>query len=175
MLYANIVHNNSPYNGVIFAEGAGSRMMMYCIFHNNQNNLFYLNLGSLEVSNSFIDHSGSFSTKSSISTSNNNSLIIIVTYQLQFFNSLHCNADIPLQQRTTEKSPMNTHEKTPMNTHEETPMSNKSSTNTLRVIFVSLSIMVLLICFVYILGLIINSKQESSNLSCSKSEIPETI
>jgi len=42
MSYANIVHNNSPSQyGVVFTWGAGSRkMMMNCIFKNNQNRLF---------------------------------------------------------------------------------------------------------------------------------------
>jgi len=97
MSYANIVHNNSPNSGVVYVNGAGSRKLMYCIFHNNQNTLFCVWGGSLEVSNSFIDHSSSsFSRSSSVSTSNNNSFTNSITYQLRFFNSLHCNADIPL-------------------------------------------------------------------------------
>jgi len=55
MSYANIVHNNSPSIGVVYAWGVGSRKMMYCIFQNNQNTLFNLESGSLEVSHSFID------------------------------------------------------------------------------------------------------------------------
>jgi len=69
---------------------------MICIFQKNQNTLFNLAQGSLEVSHSFIDHSGSFSTYTGVSTSNNNTFTNRNTYQLQFFNSLHCNADIPL-------------------------------------------------------------------------------
>ena len=74
MSYANIVHNNSPSQyGVVYVYGAGSRKMMYCIFKNNQNYLFCVWEGSLEVSHSFIDHSGSsFSTSIVVSTSNNN-------------------------------------------------------------------------------------------------------
>ena len=73
MSYANIVHNNSPSQyGVVFVNGAGSKMMMYCIFKNNQNTLFCVNQGSLEVSHSFIDHSGTLSY-GAVSTSNYNS------------------------------------------------------------------------------------------------------
>jgi len=105
MSYANIVHNNSPSQyGVVFVSGAGSRKMMYCIFKNNQNTLFYIDSGSLEVSHSFIDHSGSFSTSTAVSTSNNNSFTNAITYQLQFFDDLHCNADIPLIQRSLEET-----------------------------------------------------------------------
>jgi len=97
MSYANIVHNNCPSSnyGVVEVSGEGSRKMMYCIFKNNQNTPFCVNQGSLEVSHSFIDHSGSFSTSTAVSTSNNNSFTNTITYQLQFFNSLLCNADIP--------------------------------------------------------------------------------
>jgi len=103
MSYANIVHNNSPSLGVVYVFGAYPEMI-YCIFKNNQNTLFCVNQGSLEVSHSFIDHSGSFSIYTAVSTSNNNSLTNAITYQLQFFNSIHCNADIPLIQRSLEET-----------------------------------------------------------------------
>jgi len=97
MSYANIVHNNSPSQyGVVYVNGAGARKMMYCIFKNNQNTLFCVWSGSIEVYHSFISHSASFSTSTEVSTSNNNSFTNTITYQLQFFNSLHCNADIPI-------------------------------------------------------------------------------
>jgi len=127
MSYANIVHNNSPSNGVVFVDGAGSRKMMYCIFKNNQNTLFCVNQGSLEVSHSFISHSGSFSIYTIVSTSNNNSFTNTITYQLQFFNSLHCNADIPLFtspstiEQTPLDSPQPTLEMTEINTPNLTP------------------------------------------------------
>jgi len=105
--YANIVHNNSPsWFGVVYVEGEGSINMMYCIFQNNQDSLFCVKSGSLEVSHSFIDHYGSFSTSTAVSTNINNSFTSIITYQIQFFNSLHCNTDIPLPQRTTYESTM---------------------------------------------------------------------
>ena len=97
MSYANIIHNHSPSWGVVYVSGVGSIKMMYFIFQNNQNYLFCIRDGSFEVSHSFIDHSGSsFSTSTAVSTSNNNSFTYRTTYQLYFFNSLHCNADIPL-------------------------------------------------------------------------------
>jgi len=100
MSYANIVHNNSPSQyGVVFAYEASPKMI-YCIFCYNRNTLFCVYSGSLEVSHSFIGHSGKFSVSTAVSTSNNNTLINRITYQLQFFHSLHCNADIPLLQRS---------------------------------------------------------------------------
>jgi len=98
MSYANIVQNNSPVNyGVIYVFGEGSRKMMYCIFHNNQNFLFCAFGGSLEVSHSFIEHSSSsLSTSTPLSPSTNNSFTIRMTFQIQFFNSHHCNADLPV-------------------------------------------------------------------------------
>ena len=120
MSYANIVHNNSPSYGVVYVEGAGSRMMMYCIFKSNQNYLFCVRGGSLGVSHSFIDHSTSFSTSTAVSISNNNSFTNTITYQLQFFNSLHCNADIPLLQRSVEETIRRTNEETIRMTYEKT-------------------------------------------------------
>ena len=121
MSYANIVHNNSPSQyGVVYVNGAGSRKMMYCIFHNNQNYLFCVYLGSLEVTHSYIDHSGSFSTSTALSTSNNNSFTNRITYQLQFFNSIHCNADIPLIQSSLEETIKRTNEETLIMTYKRT-------------------------------------------------------
>jgi len=120
MSYANIVHNNSPSLGLVTVNGGGIRKMMYCIFHNNQNNLFCVWGGSLEVSHSFIDHSGSFSTFTAVSTANNNSFNSRITYQLIFFNSLHCPTDIPPPKRTLEKSPIRSLGETIRRTNEET-------------------------------------------------------
>jgi len=118
MLYANIVHNNSPYSGVVYVYGEGSSKMMNCIFHYNQNTLFHVRSGSLEVSHSFIDHSGSFSTFTAVLTSTNNSFTNRITYQLQFFKSYYCNAQLPVP----VPSPMRTvfEMQTPMRSIEET-------------------------------------------------------
>jgi len=140
MSYANIVHNNSPSSReVVLVNGAGSRMMMYCIFKNNQNNLFCVYEGSLEVSHSFIDHSASSFSDGAVSTSNNNSFTNTITYQLQFFNSIHCNAEIPIEQRSLQETIRRTNEETmrmtykrtfdqtirvtPINTPEDTPLN----------------------------------------------------
>jgi len=127
MSYSNIVHNNSPsHYGVVSIGQSGSRKMMYCILHDNQNTLFCVLGGSLEVSHSFISHSGVFSASTAVSTTNN-SLTYRITYQIQFFNSLHCIADIPLSTplRTIEKtpydSPQPTIEMTKINTPHLTP------------------------------------------------------
>jgi len=126
MSYSNIVHNNCPnaYNGVVFVEGAGSRKMMYSIFLNNQNTLFCVYEGSLEVSHSFIYHSASFSTRTAVSTSNNNSFTNTITYQLQFFESYYCNVELPVpvpsQMSTPTFAPTKTFEKSPIRSLEET-------------------------------------------------------
>ena len=97
MSYASIVHNNSPSTyGVIYVAGTGTTRLMNCIFQNNQNYLFCVYSGNLAVSHSFIYHPTSFSTRTSVSTSTNNTFTNAMTYQIQYFNSLHCNADIPL-------------------------------------------------------------------------------
>jgi len=115
MCNANIVHCNSPSSGggVVYVSSAGFRKMMYCIFQNNQNHLFCVLDGSLEVSHSFIDHSSSsIYSSTAVSTATNNSFTKKQTYPIQFFHSHYCNADIPLPQRTIEKSPNRSFEKT---------------------------------------------------------------
>ena len=130
MSYANIVHNNSPSWGVVYVSGGGSTNMLYCIFQNNQNCLFCVNDGSLEVSHSFIDHTGSFSTRTAVSTSTNNSFTHRITYQLHFFNSHHCHADMPLPYRTPDQTlaPTNTLEETPIKTLDGSPMNTVKET-----------------------------------------------
>ena len=110
--------------------------MMYCIFQNNQIRLFCVDGVSLEVSHSYIEHSSlSFYTGTPVTTSNKNSFTNRMTYELQFFDSVHCSTDSPA--RTLKKSPMstledpliNTPEKTtPINTPEETPMKTLEET-----------------------------------------------
>jgi len=125
MSYANIVHNNSPSLGVVSVSGAGLRMM-YCMFQNNQNTLFRLYSGSLEVSHSFIDHSGSFSTSIAVSTSTNNSFTKKITYQLPFFKSHYCNAQLPVPVPSPMRSffemqtPVISSEKSPIRSLQET-------------------------------------------------------
>jgi len=132
MSYANIVHNNSPSNGVVFING-GSPKMNYCIFKNNQNILFCVWSGTLEVSHCFIYHSSSFSSSTTVSTERNNSFTYILTYQIQFFGSLYCNADMPLIDRTamnyTFETPIKTPYETPMNTPQETIMNTLHETH----------------------------------------------
>jgi len=103
MLFVNIINNNSPAHGVIHFD-KGSMKFHYCIFYKNQNILLNLYIGSLELSHCFISHEGSFSIGTATFSSNNNSLTFIMTYQIQFFNSHHCNADIPLLQRSMERT-----------------------------------------------------------------------
>jgi len=122
--YANIVYNNSPFHGVVHTNGGGERKMKYCIFQNNQNNLFSVREGSLEVSHSFIDHAeSSFSISIPLSTINN-SMTHWMTFQIQFFNSHHCNADMPLIDttpfQTFKKSEMGSIEESIRRTHKET-------------------------------------------------------
>ena len=142
---ANIVHNNSPSSsfGVVRAH-FNPPIMKYCIFQDNQNTLFSVSSGSLVISDSFLNHSGIFSTLTSVSTAINNSFTKTMTYQMQFFKSIYCNAELPLPERTLGQSPMNTvketlmntvketlmntHEETPMNTHEETLMKTVQET-----------------------------------------------
>jgi len=91
MSYANIVYNNSPTQGIICAYGGQSlKLLMYCIFQKNQNYLFSVDYGSLEVSHSFIDHSSSFSTSKAVSTESNNSFIMTQTFLIYHSGELMC-------------------------------------------------------------------------------------
>jgi len=94
MSYSNTIHNSSPYLGIIYIKGEGTKMMMYIITKNNNDYLFNVSSGSLELSHSFICHSTHFSKSITIPTANN-SFEYIETYQIHFFSSLHCHADIP--------------------------------------------------------------------------------
>jgi len=100
MSFSNLVHNNSPSRGIVYSTG-GSPKMEYCIFSNNQNHIFCVLSGSLEVSHSFIDHSSSsISSGLAVTTVMDNSLTMTFTYQIQFFNSLYCYTDItPIGQK----------------------------------------------------------------------------
>lgn len=119
MYYTNIVHNNSPSLGVVYGDGAGQKKLMYCIFQNNQNYLFYINSGFIEVSHSIIDHLSSlFSTNIAVTTEENNSFFKSSTYQMKFFNSLFCNIDNP--DRTTDPYLMGSLSETISRTNEVT-------------------------------------------------------
>lgn len=113
--FTNIVHNNSPSYGVVLTYDTGIKIMMYCIFHKNRDTLFSVEYGLLQVIHSFIDHSSQFSIYSSLDTATNNSFISKTTYEIQFFNSYHCNAEIPLPQRTNQV----THKETMPRTYED--------------------------------------------------------
>jgi len=125
--FSNIIHNNSPDYGIVYVVGE-SLEMNYCIFHNNQNYLFVVDSGSLEVSHSFIDHSSSsFSSLASISTILNNSFTQRTTYQIHFFNSQYCNAEVQLStplstiEQTHKNSLQPTLEMTPIDSPQLTP------------------------------------------------------
>jgi len=105
MFFSNIVHNNSPSQSAIIKTYSESPKMDYCIFAYNQNTLFNVEAGSLTLSHCFISHQGVFSISTSVTTSNNNSIVNRPTYKIQFFNSQYCNTDIPLPDQTPERSP----------------------------------------------------------------------
>ena len=132
---ANIVHNNSPVDGVVYVTGGGTPKMMYCIFQNNQNYLFCVLAGSLDISHSLIDHSSlSFSTSITIITETNNTFGTTEPYQILFFNSHYCNADITFPVRTPDLTLIesmtfqNTLEATRINTPKESPMNTYKET-----------------------------------------------
>ena len=75
IIFANIIHNNSPdFRGVTHVDG-GTLMMQNCIFGNNQGTLLRIWTGYLQVSNSYISHSDKFSTLTPVQTSSNTFLL----------------------------------------------------------------------------------------------------
>jgi len=130
MSFTNIVHNNSPY--CVFADLDGVKKLMFCVFRNNSKYLFCVRGGSIEVSHSFIDHllssfSSIFTTSLPVSTKTNNSFSKSSTYQIEFFKSYYCNAQLP----APVPSPIETLfvMETPFKTVEESPMKSLEETN----------------------------------------------
>ena len=97
--FSNIVNNNSPSNYGIMCSKQGSPKIQYCIFSQNENTLFCIFSGSLEVSHSYIFHHSDFSTSMAVLTSNNNTFSYKQTYQIQFFKSHYCNADMSTESK----------------------------------------------------------------------------
>lgn len=87
------------------------------------------------------------------------------TYRNSPLNTL---GDTPMN--TLKETPMYTIEDTPLSTLQNTHINNNSSENPIRVILVSLSIIILIICLVYSFSLIQNINYENSNVSSSKSD-----
>jgi len=71
--------------------------------------------------------------------------------------------------KTFKETQLKTLNETSMNALESTPIENNFCANIIRIVIVSHLIIVLIIGFIYAIGLISNSKQESSNKSSSKS------
>ena len=120
MSFANIVHCNSPIYGVLFNRN-GDMKMEYCIFAMNENTLFYTQSGSIEISHSYLLHSGKLSTLAAVIMTNNNTQGAIPTYQIQYFQSELCNADQPLPERTPLISPDETPFQSPFDTPFQSP------------------------------------------------------
>jgi len=94
--FVNVLNNNSPSMGVIQNSG-GSPQMNYCIFDMNQNTLFYIYSGSLDISHSFIHHTGI------ISTGINNSFTKKQTYIIDFIGSKYCRGPKPTKEENNKE------------------------------------------------------------------------
>jgi len=85
----------------------------------NHNTLFYTDLGSINVSDSFIDHKEQMFDESPVLLEHNISFTFISTYRIQFYNSYHCNTDIHIEQ-SLYQSPKRTIEETIFSSQEKT-------------------------------------------------------
>jgi len=86
----NLISNNSPSrHGVIYVS-VGSVIFSHCIFFENQDTLFCLSVGVLEIKNSFISHSNNISTSNIVSIGLNNTLTKHNTYQISHYSTHNC-------------------------------------------------------------------------------------
>jgi len=141
----NIVHNYSPLDKGLVSIRNGNQKILFSIIQENHLILFNVYSGSLEIMNSFILHLGIFSTSIPVSTGYNNSLTKKATYQIQFFNSHYCNAEIP---------------------SEIIPKVSLVSPEVISLLFIIL----LIICIAYTYRFYGNSKQDVALISGIKTE-----
>jgi len=123
----NIIQNNSPSGHGVINNNVEMIQMKYCIIEKNQNPLFCVYSGSIEVSHSFISHSGyTFFTRTMVLTSNNNSIYTSITsatpqtYQLAFYNTYNCFAEHPKNENAPPRSCEQTYSATSDQTVDET-------------------------------------------------------
>jgi len=116
--FINIVHNINPkVSGVVYLN-SGSPFMDNCVFHMNSNTLFWVEFGQLTVTNSFISHDGNLSMSVSVQLSTNNMYIWTNTFQIPYFASVYCNAE--MTQPQLNPTPMNSLSSTECVTFERT-------------------------------------------------------
>jgi len=96
--YVNFVDNNSPTNyGVILSYSSSNAQFIYGVFEQNHDTLFRTDTTStINILSSFISHSG-VTNSGKVTYLSNNTFTKMQTYQIQFYNSYYCNADIPLR------------------------------------------------------------------------------
>jgi len=93
---SNIVHNNSPTEGVVYLQSAVEYTISKCIFTNNRNTLFYrYNAGWLTIIDSHISHTDTLTYGFSIEMTNN-IYSFTKSYGISLFRSVYCYADKPI-------------------------------------------------------------------------------
>jgi len=128
MSFTNIIKNNSPEKmGVVLVDSGGFPKMHYCIFNGNFDALFCVWSGSLEVFHCFLSHSGILSKSVPLSMSNS-TFLLVPTYQIQFFKSYYCNADLSLPNRTPKATPVESPLSTIMKTIGPSPQHTPART-----------------------------------------------
>jgi len=125
--YVNVIANNSPTEAVFTLSVSANFTIEYSVIDKNENNLFSIESGSyLYVFNSFVSHNFNLIYRES-TISSNNSITIHPTYQIPYFQSHYCFADIdvntpnPTVPSTPEITPFHTPSRTLIPTNEESP------------------------------------------------------
>ena len=100
---SNFILNNSPSNGVLFFTNSCIYYIFECIFNENKNILFYVDLGNVELINCFINHQSS-----SITTDTKTQPIFIPTliitkaivYEHSIYSTFYCSYSLNIYENT---------------------------------------------------------------------------
>ena len=125
--YVNVIANNSPTEAVFTLSVSANFTLEYSVIDKNENNLFSIESGSyLYVFNCFVSHSFNMIYRET-TISSNNSMTFHPTYQIPYFQSHYCFADIdvntpkPTVPSTPVITPFHTPSRTLIQTNEESP------------------------------------------------------
>jgi len=112
--YANIINNRCGWDAITLSSG--TFCFNYTVFINNKIILFRIT-GTLSIINSIVFHIGTLTSDSPIFDWTNNTDTIGPTFQIQFYSTHSCHADLPKTENIGTKP--NTKGETPYRTYDE--------------------------------------------------------